>query len=122
MLLEITTTGRVLAWSSRAEQHLSVLQGRVCVCVWLHTDAHLDGALQASVPKMCHKGEQVELFGDSQANLMKKKGAGFTPEGVYSHSRERRPHPNPRLRWRKVNTSSYLSCPFDLGFGLGFFK
>lgn len=74
LLLEITTTGSVLAWTDTGEDQSALLRLRRA-CRNATADAHLDATLQVSVPKFCHKLNQVELFGDSQASLeMKEMG------------------------------------------------
>lgn len=56
LLLEITTTGRLLAWTSKAEKknkHSGI--ERVCVYRYVTADTHLNGTVQASELKLCHK-------------------------------------------------------------------
>lgn len=90
LLLEITTTGRVLAWTDTGADSHSELQRCVRLC---HSDspgAHLDGALQASMPEIGHKVHQVEFFGDPHASLMTKKQAEFYISYIQTQHHHRR--------------------------------
>lgn len=95
LLLEITTTGSVLAWTNTGADHHSKLQR----CIWprhSHSPgAHLDGALQASMPEIGHKLHQVEFFGDPHTSLMTKKQTVFLFSIFSQRNRQR---PQQRLR------------------------
>lgn len=77
LLLEITTTGSVLAWTNTGADDHSQLQRCVWLCPSHSPGAHLDGALQAFMLEIGHKLHQVEFFGDPHTSLMTKKQAEF---------------------------------------------
>lgn len=117
LLLEITTTGRVLAWSNTAEEIHSVLQGCVCVCETLHTltsMVHSRPACRKSVTKVIRWSSSV-----TPRRVWWRRNEQIYSSVLYSR-RERSPTLTLFDRWMKINTSSYLRCPFELGFG--FFK